>query len=56
LAIFRGRVTEAGLLDGADLDTIDNQVATLIDESVALGEGGARPADADLTTDVYFAY
>jgi len=56
LAIFRGRVTEAGLLDGADLDAVDDEVATLIDQSVALGESGARPTEADLTTDVYISY
>lgn len=56
LAIFRGRVTEAGLLDGADLDAVDGEVADLIDQSVALGEDGARPTGADLTTDVYISY
>ena len=44
------------VLDGADLDAVDNEVVTLIDQSVALGEGGARPTDADLTTDVYSSY
>ena len=56
LTIFRSRVTEAGLLDHGDLDAVDDEVATLIDESVALGQGGARPTDADLTTDVYVSY
>jgi acetoin:2,6-dichlorophenolindophenol oxidoreductase subunit alpha len=56
LKIFRNRVTEAGLLEGKDLDAIDAEVASLIDRSVALSEAAALPTAADLTTDVYVRY
>ena len=56
LKLFRQRVTEAKLLDGADMDAIDNAVSELIDTSVANARGGPRPTDANLLTDVYISY
>ena len=56
LNIFRKRVTEAGLLDGADLDTIDNDTADLMDRCVEAARNAPRPTVDQLTTDVYISY
>ena len=56
LKILRARVGEAKLLDSADLDAIDAEVATLIDEAVAEARAAERPTAADVLTDVYISY
>jgi hypothetical protein len=38
------------------LDAIDREVMALIDESVVRAKAGAKPASADLLTDVYVSY
>ncbi|WP_350334254.1 thiamine pyrophosphate-dependent dehydrogenase E1 component subunit alpha [Coralliovum pocilloporae] len=56
LKIFRARVTEMALLEDAQLDEIDAQVAALIDQCVKESENAAAPSEADLLTDVYVTY
>ena len=56
LSFFRQKVTEAGLLEAAELDTIDAEVGSLIDQAVAEAESAPRGTDADLLTDVYLNY
>ena len=56
LKIFRQRVTEAGLLDGADLDAIDKDVAGLMERSIEAARKAPRPTPDQLTTDVYVSY
>ena len=56
LAIFRQRVTEAGLLEAAQLDEIDREIGSRIDRSVSYAKGAPLPSDADLLTDVYATY
>ena len=56
LVAFRGRVTTAGLLDGAVLDAIDAEIAQLIDESVAEALVAPWPDVSELSTDVYVKY
>ena len=56
LALFRRKVTEAGLLDAPALDAIDRASAALIEEAVAEAKSAAYPTEADLVTDVYAAY
>jgi len=56
LKIFRGKVTAAGLLQGAELDGIDAEAATLVDGAVKAAEAAALPTAADLATDVYARY
>ncbi|TDQ78423.1 pyruvate dehydrogenase E1 component alpha subunit [Dongia mobilis] len=56
LVHFRKRVTEAGLLSTADLDAIDGEVATQIDQAIEKALAGTLPTVADLTTDVYVRY
>jgi pyruvate dehydrogenase E1 component alpha subunit len=53
---FRRRVGEAALLDMTALDTIDAEVAALIDRAVATARAGQPPADTELLTDVYVSY
>jgi acetoin:2,6-dichlorophenolindophenol oxidoreductase subunit alpha len=56
LKIFRKAVTEARLLEGADLDAIDADVMTLIEESVTEARAAARPTAEDVLADVYISY
>jgi acetoin:2,6-dichlorophenolindophenol oxidoreductase subunit alpha len=56
LKAFRKSVTEAKLLDNADLDAIDAEVMTLIEESVVEARAAARPTAEDVLTDVYISY
>ena len=53
---FRKKVTEARLLEGADLDKVDAEVAALIDEAVAASKAAQRPTAANVTEDVYISY
>jgi pyruvate dehydrogenase E1 component alpha subunit len=46
----------AGLIVGHDLDVVDAEVASLIDEAVSASEASPAPKEADLTTDVYVNY
>jgi TPP-dependent pyruvate/acetoin dehydrogenase alpha subunit len=56
LKIFRARVGEAGLLEAADLDAIDREVAALIDEAVAEARAAPVPLPEDVLEDVYADY
>lgn len=56
LTLFRNRVTEAALLEHADLDAIDRQTAIEIDEAVKAAAAAAFPAPAEVLTDVYVSY
>lgn len=56
LAVFRRRVTEAALLDAAQLDAIDAEVNVLIDGAVRFARASPRPDLAELLTDVYVSY
>ena len=56
LALFREKVTSAGLLDGADLDAIDREALAQIDGAVAKAKVAPPPTAADLMTDVYVTY
>ena len=56
LKAFRQRVTEAGLLTHEDIDAVDAEVATLIDEAVDEARASPPPDPANVTTDVYISY
>ena len=56
LALFREKVTEAGLLDAADLDAIDSEAEAQIDGAVAKAKVSPAPTADDLLTDVYVSY
>lgn len=53
---FRARVTEAALLEAAELDAVDQAVADEIEISVRNAKAAPLPAEADLLTDVYVRY
>jgi acetoin:2,6-dichlorophenolindophenol oxidoreductase subunit alpha len=56
LKIFRKSVTEAKLLEHADLDAVDDDVMALIEDSVTEARAAARPTAQDVLTDVYISY
>ncbi|WP_239806192.1 thiamine pyrophosphate-dependent dehydrogenase E1 component subunit alpha [Croceicoccus hydrothermalis] len=53
---FRKKVTEASLLDAADLDKVDEEVLQLIEESVEEARGAPRPTPDDVHKNVYISY
>ena len=53
---FRRGVTEAGLLEDGDLDSIESAVLAEVEEAVAAAIAAPRPDLATLETDVYVRY
>ncbi len=53
---FRKRVTESSLLEGHELDTVDAEVAKLIDDAVTYAKAAPLPSEEDLLSDVYVSY
>lgn len=56
LKAFRTRVGEAGLIDLADLDRVDAEVAQLIEEAAVEARAAPPPDPADVANDVYVSY
>jgi pyruvate dehydrogenase E1 component alpha subunit len=56
LMLFRRRVGEAGLLDGAAMDEVDRACKSRIAQCVAEAKTAPMPTEADLLTDVYVSY
>jgi acetoin:2,6-dichlorophenolindophenol oxidoreductase subunit alpha len=56
LMLFRQRVTSADLVEEEDLDKIDEEVKTLIDEAVDEAKAAPEPDPDKLLTDVYVSY
>ncbi len=56
LKIFRQRVIEAALLEGEELDRIDQEVKSHIDQVTVEAKSSAMPTEKDLLTDVYVSY
>jgi pyruvate dehydrogenase E1 component alpha subunit len=56
LDLFRKRVTETGLLEGKELDAIDEQAKAQIDQAVARAKAAPYPKADTLMTDVYNTY
>jgi acetoin:2,6-dichlorophenolindophenol oxidoreductase subunit alpha len=56
LTLFANRVTSAGLVDKEDLEKIDEEVKTLIDEAVDEAKAAQDPTEDQLLTDVYVSY
>ncbi len=56
LKVFRRRVGEAGLLEPAELDVVDTEVAALIDSAVVAAQAAPLPPPGALLTDVYVSY
>lgn len=53
---FRTKVTEAGLLDAAELDAIDTEIAAYIEDCVASAKAGPTPGPEVMLADVYADY
>jgi len=53
---FRERTTRAGLLEASQLDRIDQEVESLIENAVRKAKSDPKPSAADLLTDVYVSY
>ncbi len=53
---FRERVTAAGLLSHGELDKVEEEVMSLIEESVQEAKTGPVPAPEDVLTNVYARY
>ena len=56
IKLFSERVIEAGVVSRVDLDAIDREVITLIQEATAFAKAAPLPTAADLMTDVYNSY
>ncbi|MGK0498784.1 MAG: pyruvate dehydrogenase E1 component alpha subunit [Oceanicoccus sp.] len=56
LQIFRKTITDQGLFESTELDSIDDQVMTLIEESVEAAMVAPRGTPDDVLTDVYINY
>ncbi|WP_225765704.1 thiamine pyrophosphate-dependent dehydrogenase E1 component subunit alpha [Inquilinus sp. Marseille-Q2685] len=56
LDLFRSRVTEAGLLEIAQMEAIDAEIRQAIDRAVVDAKAAPVPGPADLLTDVYVSY
>jgi pyruvate dehydrogenase E1 component alpha subunit len=56
LNIFRQRVLEAALLEAAELDRIDAEVKSHIDQVTVEAKAAPMPTEKDLLTDVYVSY
>ena len=53
---FRAHVADESLLDASDLDAIDEEVLSLIDEAVEEARAAPPPSHDEITTDVYISY
>ncbi len=56
IKIFGDRVSEAGVISRSEMDTIDAEVAKLIDDAVQQAVAAPLPDKAELLTDVYVKY
>src|SRR5215471_4098329 len=56
LKLFAARVSEAGVLSQAEMESIDREVLGLIEEAVVTAKSAPLPAAKDLLTDVYVSY
>jgi pyruvate dehydrogenase E1 component alpha subunit len=56
LALFESRVTEAGVVAGDDLRSVDGEVEALLREAVEEAEQDPLPDVGDVLTDVYVRY
>ncbi len=56
LDLFRSRVTEAGVLEAAQLDEVAQAAKTLVEAAVVESVAAKPPGEADLLTDVYVTY
>lgn len=56
LKMFAARLREAGVVSAVELEMIDRDVESLIEDAVVSAKAAPLPTAHDLTTDVYVAY
>ena len=56
LKTFVSKVTEAGLLSEDDINKLDEEVNSLIEDSVEQAKASPLPSPEDVTSDVYVSY
>jgi pyruvate dehydrogenase E1 component alpha subunit len=56
IKIFSSRVMEAGVINRSELELIDREVISEIEQAVAFAKSAPLPTAADLVTDVYVSY
>jgi pyruvate dehydrogenase E1 component alpha subunit len=56
LVAFRKAVLDAGLLDGLQIDAVDSEVLSLIDQAVANARAAPPPDASQVLEDVYISY
>lgn len=56
LKFFRARATQGGILSEAQLDAVDDDVQTLVDQAVVEAKAAPLPVEASLTSNVYSHY
>jgi TPP-dependent pyruvate/acetoin dehydrogenase alpha subunit len=56
IRMFAERVIESGVISRAELDAIDREAVSKIEEAVTYAKAAPLPTAADLTTDVYVSY
>jgi len=56
LMLFKQRVSEAGLLDAAEMDEIEKESKSTVAQCLVDAKAGDLPTKADLMTDVYNSY
>ena len=56
IKMFAEHVIEAGVLGRAELEAIDGEVRSLIEEAVVSAKAAPLPTARDLLTDVYVSY
>jgi pyruvate dehydrogenase E1 component alpha subunit len=54
--MFAQRVTEAGVINKAEMEKIDKEALDLIEEAVVSAKAAPLPGPKDLLTDVYVSY
>ena len=56
IELFAGRVADSGELLASELKAIDQEVADLIENSIAEAKSAPKPEPDELSTDVYVSY
>jgi len=56
LMLFKRRVSDAGLIEGSELDEIEKESKDLVAACLVDAKAGDLPTKADLLTDVYNTY
>ncbi|MCY4008080.1 MAG: thiamine pyrophosphate-dependent dehydrogenase E1 component subunit alpha [Rhodobacteraceae bacterium] len=56
IKMYRAKIVDSGVIDNDELDAIDAEVMTVIEDAVQHAMSSPMPGLSDLTTDVYVSY